>query len=113
MPYAWSHPKPKRVVPFYDLGTLFKDRLQWNNCLSDRHQSCSNGLNSGNWSLITDKLGIEAGPLCCAELAARDRTTVHSASYMSETVKERRKSRRREQRKLMEAEGVTYEAGGF
>ena len=76
-------------------------------------------FNSGNRSLtqITDKLGIEAGPLCCAELAARDCTTVHSASYMSETVKERRKSRRREKKgaeeAYVEAEGVTYEAGGF
>ena len=76
-------------------------------------------FNSGNRSLtqITDKLGIKAGPLCCAELAARDCTTVHSASYMSETVKERRKSRRKEKKgaeeAYVEAEGVTYEAGGF
>ena len=65
-----------------------------------------------------DKIGVEAGPLCSAHLALRDRTHIHAASYVaSEEVKQRRKSTRRRKKGVEEAhveeEGVTYEAGGF
>ena len=77
-------------------------------------------FNGGSQSLtqVMDKIGVEAGPLCRAHLASRDRAHVRAASYVvSEEVKQRRKSKRRWKKGAEEAhveeEGVTYEAGGF
>ena len=77
-------------------------------------------FNSGSQALtqVMDEIGIEAGPLCRAHLALRDRTHLRKASYVaSEEVKQRRKSMRRRKKGAEEAhvekEGVTYDPGGF
>lgn len=54
-------------------------------------------FNGGSQSLtqVMDKLGVEAGPLCRAYLASRDRGHVRAANYVvAENVKQRRKAKR-------------------
>jgi hypothetical protein len=77
-------------------------------------------FNGGSQALtqVMDELSFEAGPLCSAHLAARDKDHCRTARYVvSDKVKQRRKSRRRWKQGAEEAhleeEGVTYEAGGF
>ncbi len=52
-------------------------------------------FNSGRQSFM-DKIGVQAGPLCIAHLASRDRARLATASYVeSQETKKRRKSKRR------------------
>lgn len=55
-------------------------------------------FNSGSQSLLTvmEELGVEAGPLCRAHLASRDRDMTRAAGYtVSDKVKQNRKTKRR------------------
>lgn len=111
---ARSHPEQEQILQRLDLGTVLEDRLQWNVHCSDCDQSCCDGFQQRK-SVLMDKIGVEAGPLCIAHLASRDRAHSRAASYvMSER---RRKSKSRWKKGTEEAhvdeEGVTYEPAGF
>jgi len=63
-------------------------------------------------------LGIHAGPLCRANLAAQDSYRIkRSQSRESKAAKKRRKTKRVMEKRVEEAdieeEGVTYSPGGF
>ena len=77
-------------------------------------------FNSGRQSLLSviERLGIHAGPLCRANLAAQDSYRIkRSRSRESKAAKKRRKTKRLMEKRVEEAhieeEGVTYSAGGF